>query len=393
MISMPNKEKVVVIIPTYNEEDNISNTIDLILKETCSLTDYQVHILVFDSHSTDSTAHIVQELAYISQRVHFAQEPQKTGLGSAYLQAMRIAIDKLNADIVFEFDADGSHQPCYIAPMLELLKQHDVVVGSRYISGGNIPSNWAFHRKLLSVGGNWIARMLLTGKYKDLTSGLRATRTNLLKKLLPSNFLSNNYAYKLELYWLLHKAKARITEFPIQFIDREKGKSKLPKNSMIDTLRVLFTLRLRELRQYLTMCCVGSLGALIQFSLYNWLRSSNHSALVSSQVAISAAIVSNFIFHHSITFKQKTDFRIAKTTILSRFTQFIIYSTCMVYFQSLWVHIFVHYFGQGILKENIIVASGLGIGSIINYLFYSNIIWSSKGARSLNSNPSKETQV
>lgn len=107
---------------------------------------------------------------------------------------------------------------------------------------------------------------------------------------------------------------------------------------MIDTLRVLFTLRFRELRQYLTMCCVGSIGALIQFSLYNWLRSSNHSALVSSQVAISAAIISNFIFHHSITFKQKTDFRIAKTTF-SRFTQFIIYSTFMIYFQSLWVHI------------------------------------------------------
>ncbi|AAU27488.1 TPA: glycosyltransferase family 2 protein [Legionella pneumophila] len=391
MISMP-KEKVVIIIPTYNEEDNISNTIDLILKETYSLADYQVDILVFDSHSTDSTAHIVRELTYTSQRIHFAQEPQKTGLGSAYLQAMRIAIDELNADVVFEFDADGSHQPCYIAPMLELLKQHDVVVGSRYISGGRIPSNWAFHRKLLSVGGNWVARMLLTGKYKDLTSGLRAIRTNLLKKLLPSNFLSNNYAYKLELYWLLHKAKARIVEFPIQFIDREKGKSKLPKNSMIDTLRVLFTLRFRELRQYLTMCCVGSIGALIQFSLYNWLRSSNHSALVSSQVAISAAIISNFIFHHSITFKQKTDFRITKTTF-SRFTQFIIYSTFMVYFQSLWVHIFVHSFGQGVLKENIIVASGLGIGSIINYLFYSNIIWSSKGTHSLNSNSSKETQI
>lgn len=374
------KEKVVIIIPTYNEEDNISNTIDLILEETRLLPDYQVEILVFDSHSTDSTAHIVRELTNASHRVHFAEEPQKTGLGSAYLQAMRIAMDKLHADVVFEFDADGSHQPCYIAPMLELLQHHDVVVGSRYISGGKIPSNWAFHRKLLSVGGNWIARLLLTRKYKDLTSGLRATRTSVLRQLLPSAFLSNNYAYKIELYWLLHKVKAKIVEFPIQFIDREKGKSKLPKNSMVDTLRVLFTLRLKELRQYITMCCVGSLGALIQFSVYNWLRSTNHSALASSQIAVSAAIVSNFIFHHSITFKQKADFRMAKTAILSRFSQFILYSVFMVYFQSLWVHLFVDYFGQGVLKENMILASGLGVGSIINYLFYSNVIWSQKSS-------------
>lgn len=369
------KENVIIIIPTYNEEENIAKTIDLILTQTDSLEDYKVGILVFDSHSNDATADIVQQIASANSLVHFEQEPQKTGLGSAYMQAMRIAMDKLNADIIFEFDADGSHQPCYIAPMLQLMKNNDVVVGSRYIHGGSIPADWGFSRKFLSLAGNVVARLLLTRKYKDLTSGLRATRTSILRKILPGKFLSNHYAYKLQLYWLLYYAKARIAEYPIVFIDREKGKSKLPKNSIYDSLRVLFTLRLKALKQYITMCCVGSLGALIQFTIYNCLRNWHYSTFVSSQLAIIAAMLSNFIFNHYVTFKHNTKVKLNKTTFFSRFTQFLIYSICMIYLQSTWVYLSVNYFGSGTLKENIIVAIGIYLGSILNYLFYSNIIW------------------
>jgi dolichol-phosphate mannosyltransferase len=236
------KEKVIIIIPSYNEEENIANTLNAILMETESLEDFNVEILVFDSQSTDNTANIVRTFTN-KGRVHFVEEPQKSGLGSAYLQAMRYAIDTLFADIVFEFDADGSHQPKYIPPMLQLLKNHDVVVGSRYIAGGGIPHDWRFYRKFLSMIGNWIARLFLTNRYKDLTSGFRATRTNILKKILPEKFLTVHYAYKLHLYWLLIEARAKIIEFPIVFLERTKGNSKLPKNSISDTLRVLFTLR------------------------------------------------------------------------------------------------------------------------------------------------------
>ena len=375
------QEKAVIIIPTYNEEENIANTIKMVLAATDSLDDYQVEVLVFDSNSTDSTAEIVQQMVANSSRVHFAKEPQKTGLGSAYLQAMHFAIDNLNADIVFEFDADGSHQPHYIAPMLELLKNHDVVVGSRYIPGGSIPSDWGINRKLLSIAGNWIARLLLTRKYKDLTSGLRATRATYLKKILPAKFLSNHYAYKLQLYWLLYQAKARIVEFPIVFIDREKGNSKLPRNSIIDTLRVLTTLRLAQLRQYLTMCFVGSFGALIQFIVYNCLRNEHYSAFVSSQIAISAAMLSNFTFNHFITFRrQSRGVPLNKSALINRLTQFILYSVSMVYFQSFLVYLGVHFLGTGTLIENLIVAASIYLGSIVNYLFYSNIIWPKNNA-------------
>lgn len=369
------KEKAIIIIPTYNEEENIAHTIEMVLNQTEHLDDFQVEILVFDSQSTDATTQIVKTITTGTSRVHFAEEPYKTGLGSAYLQAMRIAIDDLNADIVFEFDADGSHKPCYIAPMLELLKNNDVVVGSRYISGGAMPADWGMNRKILSIGGNWMARLFLTRKYKDLTSGMRATRTSLLKKILPKAFLSNNYAYKLQLYWLLHQAKARIVEFPIVFIDRAKGDSKLPKNSIIDSMRVLTLLRLNPLKQYIVMCCVGSVGALIQFALYNGLRSVHYTPFVASQFAIGAAIASNYIFNNRITFKRNTSIVMQKSAQISRFSQFLLYSFAMIYIQSAWVHYSVDYFGTGTMKENIIVVLGIYLGSILNYFFYSTIVW------------------
>lgn len=369
------KEKAIIIIPTYNEEENIANTIQNILVETDSLENYQVEVLVFDSNSQDNTVETVQNLMKHSDRVHFAYEKVKSGLGSAYLQAMHYAIDHLEADIVFEFDADGSHQPCYIAPMLEQLKSNDVVVGSRYITGGSIPKDWGWDRKILSIAGNWIARLFLTKKYKDITSGMRATRVAILKKVLPNQFLSNHYAYKLHLYWLLYKVKARIVEFPIVFIDREKGESKLPKNSIIDTLRVLFIIRLRQLKSYLMMCSVGLIGACVQITIYNLFRNWEYSIFSSTQISIAMAIMCNFILNNRITFKRDSIFQFSKLSIINRFSQYILYSIVMIYLQSLWMSYLIEIIGPGRLKENLLMAVGVGLGSIINYLFYTNVIW------------------
>ena len=243
-----NIEKVVIIIPTYHESLVTEETLTQVFEATESIPNMDVHVLVFDSGSTDNTQSIVSALQLTYPRLHLKIEQQKSGLGSAYLQAMRFALTDLSADIIFEFDADLSHQPKYLAPMLAAIKTHDVVVGSRYIKGGCIPNNWAWHRKCLSVLGNYIARFILTSTYRDFTSGFRATRHLALTNALPECFLSNQYAYKLELLWSLHQHNARICEYPIEFIDREKGESKLPTNSIADALRVLFTLRFRFVR-------------------------------------------------------------------------------------------------------------------------------------------------
>ena len=246
------KEKVIIIIPTYNEALVIEETIHQVFIATQELDDFDVDVLIFDSASKDNTQEIVRSLqSNYNTTLHLQAEPHKTGLGSAYIKAMNYALYQLKADIIIEFDADLSHQPKYIAPILETLKTCDVVVGSRYVPGGSIPQNWGVHRKALSLLGNYVARLILTRKYKDLTSGFRATRSKILQQVLPKSFLSNNYAYKLHLMWLLHRQNANIKEFPIEFIDRDQGVSKLPSNSILDALHVIFTLRFRAIKKYL----------------------------------------------------------------------------------------------------------------------------------------------
>ena len=172
-------------------------------------------------------------------------EEKKSGLGSAYFQAMQYAIDTLHADFVFEFDADGSHRPEYLPPMMEAFKQGaDVVMGSRYVPGGAIPKNWALNRKLLSVLGNVAARININ--IMHLGNNL-----SVLKKINWSDIKSTGYAYKIHLMWLLYLLRVKIVEFPICFVDRKEGLSKLPKNNVLESLLLLFNLRLQRIMNFL----------------------------------------------------------------------------------------------------------------------------------------------
>ncbi len=367
-------EKVIIIIPTYNEALVIEDTLIQVFQATSAISAMDIHVLVFDSNSTDTTPAIVSRLQAVYKNLHLQTEPYKTGLGAAYLQAMRYALNELAADIIIEFDSDCSHQPKYIAPILKTLKTVDVVVGSRYLPGGSIPRNWGFYRKFLSVLGNTIARLLLTRRYHDFTSGFRATRRQAALQALPTKFLSDNYAYKLEFLWLLHKNNSRIEEYPIEFVDREKGQSKLPRNSIIDSLRVLLTLRFRESRQYVNMCFVGVSGAMLQCFIYNVLRQSM-TPFSASQFSVVAAMCSNFTVNNCLVFKRKL-----RTNMIQKLTSlglFISYSALMVNLQSYWLSMGIRILGQGYLKENIIVIIGIILGSFLNYRSYSRIIWKS----------------
>ena len=365
-------EKVVIIIPTYNEMLVIEETLLQLFHEVSPILGMDIHVLVFDSASTDDTQAIVQRLQKTHPQLHLETESQKSGLGSAYLQAMHYAMTTLNADIIIEFDADLSHQPQYIAPILAKMRTHDVVLGSRYVQGGSIPKEWGWHRKLLSILGNYIARFTLTRKYRDFTSGFRATKRFALEKALPKKFLSNHYAYKLELLWLLHKNKARICEHPIDFIDRQKGVSKLPANSVIDSLRVIFTLRFYELKSYFKMCLVGLSGVIIQGLIYNILRTLM-SPITATQIAVIVAILNNFALNHRFTFKGLPTLQ--RHQKIRSFGLFVGYSILMIVFQSYWLKLGLHYFGVGFLKENGIILMGMILGSIMNYIAYSRLIW------------------
>lgn len=239
--------KVVIIIPTYNEEGHIGETLKLLEHEISRIKNHVFDIVVFDSCSVDKTIPYVKSLQLKYKNIHLLIEDKKSGLGSAYIQAMRYVMAHFDADVIFEFDADGSHQPKYISVMMDAMeKGADVVVGSRYVSGGKIEADWAFHRRMISRVGNYVARLFLTWKFRDITSGLRATKVSLLKDISLENLLSKNYAYKIHLFWELYQRTNAMVEVPITFLDREHGVSKFPKNNMWESLKVVVMLRLRS---------------------------------------------------------------------------------------------------------------------------------------------------
>lgn len=235
-----------IIIPTYNEEEVIEKTIRQLESLGVDGSSYEFMILIFDSHSTDTTVSIVKRLQAEFSNLCLVEEAVKSGLGSAYLQAMKKACE-WGAEIIFEFDADGSHQPKYILPMLKAIENGaDVALGSRYIAGGGYDVDWSWIRRFLSRGGNVLARIFLSRCYKDFTSGFRATRAEWLPALLKRPFISKGYAYKIQLLWELHNAGAKIVEVPIFFIDREQGASKFSGGVILDSLKVVLLLCLRK---------------------------------------------------------------------------------------------------------------------------------------------------
>ena len=368
------EKKVVIIIPTYNEADVIANTIQEVIKHTHGIVSKHIAILIFDSHSTDNTPLIIQNLQRSLPQVYLLQEAEKSGLGSAYHQAMHYAINSMQADIIVEFDADLSHQPKYLPQIIEKTDRYDVVLGSRYVSGGSIPKNWGWHRKLLSKLGNTIARIALTRKIHDFTSGFRATRADALKEALPKQFISNGYAYKIELMWRLHQLRKLIFEHPIAFIDRQQGVSKLPANSILDSLFVLARLRCHKYFRYFKMCLVGFSSMLIQYVIYNCLRKIL-PPFQAIQIAVGFAVLNNFTLNTKFTFKYKDKY--SKSSLLRSFTLYIGYSILMLYFQAYWLKLWVQIIGEGLFKENLTMFGGIVLCSVLNYFIYSRLIWKS----------------
>lgn len=372
--------KTVIVIPTYNEKENIEQTIEGLESVFSKVApNFQMNILVVDDSSPDGTAEIVEKLKEKYINIHLFINKEKKGLGAAYIKGMRYAIDKLKVDLIFEFDADGSHQPKYIPGMLEQInKGADVVVGSRYIPGGRMPADWGIQRKLVSFFGNFICQMVLfTWQYKDMTSGFRVSKTKFLKKIDLDSLLSKQFAYKIHLYYALHKKGARIKEYPIEFLDRTKGKTKFPRNNIIDSLKVIFTLRLQESKRFIQICLVGFIGAVIQFSIFNLMRLKIPPEFANA-IAVEFAVISNFTINNFWTFKdKKIQFNKLKL-LIPKFVQFNLVSLGSVLIQFLVLKIGVIVLGRSFIWENLLVSVGILFGLIWNYFMYTRLIWQKK---------------
>jgi dolichol-phosphate mannosyltransferase len=219
----PGVGRVLVVIPTYNEADNIR-----LITERVRRAVPAVDILVADDNSPDGTGAIADELATADDHIFVLHRTAKDGLGAAYKAGFAWAKDK-GYDAVVEMDADGSHAPEELTKLLDALRENDAVLGTRYIPGGSV-HNWPLHRLLLSRGGNIYIRMALGMPFRDATGGYRAYRMPVLDEINVETVASTGYSFQVELAWRTHKAGFRMTEVPITFTEREHGVSKMSGN-------------------------------------------------------------------------------------------------------------------------------------------------------------------
>ncbi|MBU2633704.1 MAG: polyprenol monophosphomannose synthase [Nanoarchaeota archaeon] len=237
-------KKACIVIPTYNESGNIKNLTEYISKMSKKVKNYEISILVVDDSSPDGTSNIVKKIK--NKNVFLLTRKNKEGLGKAYISGFKYAIQNIQPDVLFQMDADFSHNPKEISKFLEQIdKGYNFIIGSRYIKGGKI-INWDTKRKLISKFGNLFGRTIAGLKVNDCTSGYRAIKTSLIKKLDLDNMNAKGFAFLMELIYLSQKEKAKIKEIPIIFVDRKYGKSKLRKKDILEFFINCFRLRIKS---------------------------------------------------------------------------------------------------------------------------------------------------
>ena len=233
-------DRVVVVIPTYNEAENIP----LIVPEVLA-RDARLAVLIVDDDSPDGTGKLADELSDQNPRCHVLHRSEKQGLGPAYRAGLARAIE-LDADIVIQMDCDFSHPPEDLPRMIVGIETHDVVNGSRYKDGITVV-NWPIERILISYFANWYARKVTGLPLTDITGGFRCIRREMLERIGVERSSSNGYAFQIELNYRFVKNGARIMEMPFFFADRTRGTSKLNLRIGLEALWIVWWLRLADL--------------------------------------------------------------------------------------------------------------------------------------------------
>ena len=411
---MSNKiSRAVIITPTYNERPNIKRLIPAIARVFEQIEGWDMKLLVVDDSSPDGTADEVRQLQKKYKFVELLVNPQKCGLGGAYLRGMDQAFNKLGAEVVFELDADMSHDPKKIPAFLrEIESGADMVLGSRYIAGGSIPANWGLHRKFLSVFGNFTIALILGSRaVRDWTTGYRAIRRSVYEKVHEdlSDEQFSGYTFQIG---FLHKALRsgfKVTEVPFHFIDRTEGISKLGTEYIVNTLRYILIVRLRELlaNRLIKFVIVGGIGFVVNLVFYHlfkslelWTGLRNLLGIASqaelASVAFSdeslavilgaeVAIISNYLWNNLWTFKDRQIVGVKKH--LSKFLQFnlgsvgsvvIQYITMQVSVKLIGIFTLLTLAGFQITSDNLYLVAGVLLGMIWNFTVYSRIIWRKK---------------
>ena len=229
--------KSILCIPTFNERENIDLIMDAVFEVLPS-----THIVVIDDGSPDGTAGIVKERMKNDQRVHLIEREGKLGLGTAYCRGFAYAIEN-GYELVYQMDADFSHNPKDLLRLQEAIQENDLVIGSRYKQGVNV-INWPMSRLLLSWFANLYTRVITGMPIADATGGFKCFRTNVLKQIDLKNIKSNGYAFQIEMNYKAWRLGSRIAELPIVFTDRISGESKMSKNIVWEAAFLVWKLKL-----------------------------------------------------------------------------------------------------------------------------------------------------
>ena len=243
-MTVPEVGRMVMVVPTYNEVENLEWIVERLLRAVPS-TD----VLVVDDGSPDGTGDVADRLASREDRVGVVHRTEKAGLGAAYLHGFAVALER-GYDVIGEMDADGSHQPEQLPRLMAALAEADLVIGARWIKGGSVV-NWSLFRKALSVGGNLYARALLGIPVHDVTAGFRLFRASTLRTIDLSEVESTGYCFQTDLTLRVVRAGLRVVEVPIEFLERERGESKMDSAVATESLRRITRWGLEERRAQL----------------------------------------------------------------------------------------------------------------------------------------------
>ena len=384
-------KKVVVILPTLNEKENIAALIDKILAQEEKLKDFNFEVLISDGSSTDGTAEIVKKLEKINPKVHYLNV-KKRGVGIAIVEGTRFAIETLGAKILVTMDADFSHNPADLPKLLAPFwqKDFDLVIGSRFVPGGK--NRLGFFRQMLSFGACTLMRFF-TGfwQVREWTTAFRAISVDLWQKI---NFdripwKKKSFVFQPAFLYYAVKTGAKFKEVPIVFQERKAGTTKISTlNYIFDTLLFGFEIFLRRRSTFVKFLIVGTFGFIVNttalFLLYDtqvlplpakftsWqifaITHPDARLFIASVLAVETSIISNFLWHENWTFR----WRPKRGFMLFRFARFNVVAILSPVIQVATVNILTPFFGIYYLISN---AIGVLLGLTWNWIWNSRVIW------------------
>ncbi len=395
------KNKVVVIIPTYNESGNVSAVTRSLGQVFRTLPTYNCSILFVDDQSPDGTGQEIRTLMHQFTFVHLLSNKRKGGLGHAYKKGMQYAMTKLDGNILVQFDADLSHDPSKIPLMLSSIEQGSgMVMGSRYMAGGAIPENWPFYRKFLSIIGNLFIRVvMLNFSLTDWTTGYRAIRADVVEAILPlmHNSAFNGYTWQIGFLVKTLQKSYIVTEVPFRFQDRTLGHSKLGPEYIVNTLSYIMQVRFSQIlhSRILKFVLVGGFGSVVQLIFLHLYRAIFQSPLgplsayqIALVLAIETAIISNFTWSNLWTFRDR---KLTPRQIPLKFLQFNAASGGSLLIQfvlasigertiGLFTVFSYTLWGRTLTIDTglLYAVAGILVGMFWNFFAYSHLVWQKK---------------